>query len=72
MGLQRKHQVWELNNILGQQYPEDIYQKADLSESDSSRREEKRPKTGVGFCFSADVMINVGTGGFNFHREKLR
>lgn len=72
MGLQRKHHHCALYNIPGQQYPEEIYQKADLSESDLSRREKKRPKMGVGFCFSADVAINVGTGGFNFQREKRR
>lgn len=72
MGLQRKHHHCALYNIPGQQYPEEIYQKANLSESDSSRREKKRPKTGVGLCFFADVTINVGTGGFNFQREKRR
>ncbi len=72
MGLQRTHHHCALYNIPGQQYPEEIYQKADLPESDLSRREKKRTKTGDGFCFSADVAINVGTGSFKFQREKRR
>lgn len=33
------------------------------------KRDQKR---GLGFVFFADVTINVGTGGFNFQREKRR
>lgn len=68
--MQRNHHHSALYKIPEQQCPEEIYQKADLPESDSSRREKKRPKMRTGFCFSVDVAINVGIRGFNFQREK--
>lgn len=72
MGEQRNHHNSALYKIPGKRCPEENLAKGWVVRIWFIQSRERETKMRVGFCFSADVAINVGISGFHFQRGKRR